>query len=874
MSLKVHATPAGGGLLEREEPLATLFEALSDARLDVGRAVLVAGEAGAGKTTLVRAFCDTVDGRARVLVGACDPLSTPRPLGPFLDVLEGEAELVALVQSDARPADVFRALRTWLAEQPTVLVLEDLHWADEASLDVVRLLIRRIADLPVLVVATFRDDELQRSHPMQILLGDLATATAVDRLALAPLSRDAVSTLALGHDVDPDAVYRMTAGNPFFVVQVLAAEGDELPATIRDAVLARTGGLDSEALDLLEVVALVPPRAEPWLLDAVAGDSLDRIEDCLSSGLVASDERGVSFRHELARLATVDVIPSTRRRAIHRRVLAALAGRPDQELDHSRLAHHAEAAGDAAAVLLFAPEAARSAAAAGAYREAAAQYERALRFGAALEPGERAELLEGRSRACYLADDQLEAIEVIREAIRCRQEQRAPLQEARALSELADYLSCRGFFGDALETKDRAVGLVEGHAEQLEHAYVLQAAGRFRLDGDYDASIELGGKAVEIGERFGDDHVAGHARVTVGVATGRRDLDAGLRLLEESVRLARDSGQPEVVARAFNAMGYICAAEYRHEQADAYYEAGLEHCAEYTSDLWRINMLALSALSFLAQGRFDDASRRAVAILDDPRESPWPHHTALVVLALVRARRGDPGARDALAETSTVDLQPEEFDAVVDQAAAHAEIAWMDRRSEEVRAATEATLQEAIVRGDTEATARLVFWRRLAGLETGVPTDVSGPYALALADKWKQAADEWTGRGRPYEAALALSQSHDVAALRRAHAELQRIGARPLAALVARELRDLGARDIPRGPRRSTRTNDAKLTTRELDVLALLADGLRNADIADRLVVSRRTVDHHVSSILRKLGVRNRGEAVAAATRIGLLEDR
>jgi ATP/maltotriose-dependent transcriptional regulator MalT len=321
-------------------------------------------------------------------------------------------------------------------------------------------------------------------------------------------------------------------------------------------------------------------------------------------------------------------------------------------------------------------------------------------------------------------------------------------------------------------------------------------------------------------------------------------------------------------------MGYICAAEYRHEQADAYYEAGLEYCAEHTSDLWRINMLALSGLSFLAQGRFDDASRRAVAILDDPRESPWPHHTALVVLGLVRARRGDPGARDALAETSTVDLQPEEFDAVVDEAAAHAEIAWMDRRPEEVRDATEAALQEAIERGDTEATSRLLFWRRLAELEPGVPTDVSGPYALALAGKWEQAADEWTRRGQPYETALALSQSGDVAALRRAHAELQRIGARPLAALVARELRDLGARDIPRGPRRSTRTNDAELTVRELDVLALLADGLRNTDIADRLVVSRRTVDHHVSAILRKLGVRTRGEAVAAATRIGLLEDR
>jgi len=874
MSLKAHTAYAGGDLLERDEQLATLFEALSDARLGNGRIVLVAGEAGAGKTSLARGFCDAVADRARIVVGACDPLSTPRPLGPFLDVVEGNDELFELVHAGARPADVFGPVRAWLGEEPTVLVLEDLHWGDEATLDVLRLLTRRIEDVPLLVVGTFRDDGLARAHPMRILLGDLATAASVDRLVLAPLSRDAVRELAVGHDVDPEVLYRTTEGNPFFVTQVLASGATGVPATVRDAVLARSAGLDHAALGLLEVIALVPPRAEARLLDAVAGDSLDRIEDCLSSGLVTSDERGVSFRHELARLAMVDVIPSTRRRAIHRRILAALAGRPDQELDHARLAHHAEAAGDAAVVLLHAPEAARSAAAAGAYREAAAQYARALRFGAALGPGERAELLEGRSRACYLADDQLEAIDVIREAIRCRQAQRAPLQEARALSELADYLYCRGFLSDGHVTKDRALRLLEGHTEQREHAYVLQAAGRFRLDGDHDASIEFGGRAVEIGERFGDEHVAGHARVTVGVATGQRDLDAGLRLLEEAVQLARDTGQPEVVARAFNAMGFICAAKYRHEQADAYYEAGLEYCAEHTSDLWRINMLAQSALSFLAQGRFEAASRRAVAILDDPRESPWPHHTALVVLALVRARRGDPGARDALAEIGTVDLQPEEFDAVVDEATARAEIAWMDRRRDDVRDATEATLQVAIDRGDTEAASRLVFWRRLAELETGVPTGASGPYALALAGEWGQAAEEWARRGQPYEAALALSQTGDVDALRRAHAELKRLGARPLAAMVARELRARGARDIPRGPRATTRANGAELTPRELEVLGLLAGGLRNTEIAGRLFLSPRTVDHHVSAILRKLNSRTRGEAVAAAGGLGLLEDR
>jgi len=855
-------------LLEREALLESLAASFGAARRGTGRLALVSGEAGAGKTSLVHRFCEELPRGTTVLSGACDPLITPRPLGPFLEI--GERSDRAIGGASAH--DVAGALLE-LAREPVVLVVEDVHWADEATLDVLRLIGRRVSSTSALVVVTYRDDELARDHSLRICLGDLATTEGVDRLHVEPLTVGGVRELAAGRDVDPVALFELTSGNPFYVTEVLAGGNGVVPETVRDIVLARVAQLSPPAAAVVEAASIAPPSLDAPLLLAVCGEAADSVDECLASGVVHTIDGSVAFRHELARTTVEASLSPARRLALHRAVLLAL-GDEQRGLDLARLAYHAEAADDEPAVLRFAPAAAEQAARAGSYREAAAQYDRALRFAGHLSPGERAELLEGRSRACYLADDQLEAIAVIREAIRYRQEQDAPLQEARALTELADYLSCRGFLRESEETVQRARELVSGRPEQREHAYVLEAAGRFRTDGDHAARIELAAEALAIGERVGDEHVAGHARVTVGTATALGDLDAGLPLLEEAVRIARRSGQSEVVARALNNMGAVCASHYRHELADAYYDAALEHCAEHTSDLWRINILALSALSLLMQGRFDDATRQAGAILDDARESPWPHHTALVVLGLVRARRGDPGAREALAETANVDLQPEELDAVVDRAAARAEIAWLERRPEEVDAVTEATLQAALERGDTEAVARLAFWRRLAGTETDGDPGGESPYGLALAGKWAEAADEWAARGQPYEAALALSRSGDVRALRRAHAQLLRLGAGPLAAMVARELREKGVRDVPRGPRATTRANEAELTRRELQVMELLAEGRRNAEIAERLFVSPRTVDHHVAAILRKLGAHTRGEAVAAAGRLGLLEDR
>ena len=690
-------------LLERGESISALSGFLGSVQADAtGLLVWIGGEAGVGKTSLLRRFCELQRKLAPALWGGCEPLRTPRPLGPFVDIagMVG-GELARLVAAAARPHEVAVTLLDALRGRGlTVLVLEDLHWADEATLDVLTLLAARIRSVPALVLASYRDDELERGSALMVLLGEKAPRAR--RLKVERLSRAAVAELAEPHGLDAAELYGRTGGNPFFVTEVLATGGERLPVTVRDAVLARAARVSEPAQRLLDAVAIVPGPAEMWLLQGLAGDLVRYLDECLASGMLAASGTAISFRHELARLAIEEAISPARRLELHRAALAALEDTADSDV--ARLAEHAEAASDAQAVLKYAPAAAARAASVGAHREAAALYGRAVRF--VDEASARAGLLDSQAREAYLTGDFAEAFEACSEALVSHRAAGAVRKEAGSLRLHGRLLLQLGRDEDAIAAGKTAIALLETLRPDrdlaLAYANLAELAMTREDPGQASAWAQ---RALEVAHEFDDSETASHADVYIGAIEAKRGDSAGSARLERTLEAAIDAGFEEVAAEAFNWLVREAVRARNFVSVDLYLARGVEYCSERDLGNWRQSLVAMGARADLDRGRWSDAAGGAARVLRTARTQASAPALARSVLALVRARRGDPGVDEALEfPVATHDAsiaRPRPVSAPpptskMHLAAARAEIAWLKGEPAAVLEATEEAFDLAV----------------------------------------------------------------------------------------------------------------------------------------------------------------------------------
>jgi DNA-binding CsgD family transcriptional regulator/tetratricopeptide (TPR) repeat protein len=853
-------------LLERDQLLAELEELLDVARTGSGSLALVAGEAGAGKTSLVRSLEERAGERVLMLKGQCDPLVTPRPLSPLYDMAtEPESGLSALLAGDTPPIEIFDSLLGRLrgALRPVLIVVEDVHWADVATLDFLRFIGRRVEQSKGVVVCTYRDDEIGPDHPLRIVLGQLGPLPSTHRLSIPSLSETAVAQLIGERPLDAQNLHRLTGGNAFFVTEVIAGGGD-LPLSVKDAVLARASRLSAGARRVVEAVSIAPRSLEIDRVRLLAGSGVDQVDEAVASGVLIAEGDALRFRHELARAAVEESMPPARRLELHRLMLTLLE--EEDPPDFARLAHHAVRSGSGASVAKYAPEAAGEASKRGSHREAVALFKAALQHHDLLGEERTAEIRRLFSAELGVIDDLAESLKQAELAADYHRRAQQPVTLALALARVAGARWRLNDSPGAWAAVDEAISILEPLGAGRELAYSLYLSSHHHmLARRLDESMSVIQKARAIAEEAGSDDVLWMADMMIGtidIVLG--DAAQGASNLWEAKRRAEADSDANAVNIALSMLGSGGGEARLYEHAIRALDEGIDQGLRHDHDYGVSYMRAWHARIAFEQGRWDDAATYAELV-----DRTTSDRTGIAVvtargaLGRVRVRRGDPGGPELLEPILAVQ-DAHELQHVWSPIAGLAEHHWLTGHAEKMAEVLARGYRKALKTDSRWARGELGFWMWKAGVIDRAPERAAEPFALHMAGHWRQAAEAWKEIGCPYEVGLALAEGDHEGVLE-AVTIFDSLGARPAAGMARARLRELGVDRIPRGPSAETRANPAGLTARQLEVLELMESGLSNAEIADRLFVSKKTVEHHVSAIFSKLGVTTRAKAIATA---------
>jgi DNA-binding CsgD family transcriptional regulator/tetratricopeptide (TPR) repeat protein len=873
-------------LLERKNDLAKLSLLWANATAGWGKTVLITGEAGVGRTSFLQQFSQEIKNTGAYYVGCCEPLFSPRPLGPLYDIAPRLGKtFTQSIRNQENHSVIFASLLEELSRsaKPICLVIEDAQWADAGTLDLIQYLGRRIEALPILFVLSYRTCELAADHPLKAALGSLLREHT-DRIDLLPLSRECVAGLAHKHSVRTDLLYELTQGNPFYLTEVLNTSSDTLPETVTRFIASKLAALSPAARQLCELVSTIPNEAELSVISQITfgcesklkGDDPELVERCTNSGLIDFTGTGLRFRHEIARRAVENSLSVLKRKSWHGVMLEIMIR--DQTLPKARLVHHAAQAGLGALVLELAPQAAQEASLAGAHREACHHFATAIPFAKHSPLQVQAMLYEGWAYHGLMSTSMdSRFVEALKRAITLWKEIGNVERVGYNLRMLSVLNWSLGRIEDSFACVTEAIALLEkippSHA--LAMAYSMRSQN-FVATSNLDQAIIWGEKALKVATKLEATEAIVHALCNLGTALMRSHCVEGETMIKRSIAIGQARGFHEPTGVAYINYCESLLWQFRLAEAELVCNEGLDFVKR--TGAWALSFSLMGLLAQIAArlNRFGESQTLAQKVLENTSLSPLVRWPALAATAMCLTRIGHPDGFAKLDElvalSRKLSLPHHQLHASIMQV----ETFWIAGDLVRAKRALASALE---LRGDESSPWLIgqlsIWWHRLnTRLDpSGLPVDVAiaAPFALEISGDVMGAASWWSERAFTFEQAICLMHAGDDGLVAAAQL-LTQIEATPAVHRLRQLARKLKIQGVKRGHYGSAASNSFHLTAREIAILQFVAKGLSDGEIAEKVARSKRTIQNHVGSLLSKVGVKNRLTLVSVVQRSGLLK--
>jgi DNA-binding CsgD family transcriptional regulator len=863
-------------LIEREQPLTLIHTLFQKVQQEEGHCIFISGEAGIGKTSLLKAFVNKIKSTTRVYQGTCDALFTPRPLAPLKDIMiqlqKDFGELTTTVHDrDFLFSQFFYQLKT--LDQPAVLIFEDIHWADEATIDLIKFVSRRITQLQCLFILTYRDAEPHSKQALTSVFGQLSSTTFT-RLQILPLSRQAVDKMAEEKGYKGEDVFAITAGNPFYVTEILATYSTGVPENVKDSILSIYDRLDEDKRYIWQILSVLPTGFEVNYLKTMDPLYRGNIYHCLELQILVIDNGIISFKHELFRRIIESSLSPFLRIDLNRRILELFRESFEKNQEIERIVHHAKAANANELVVTYAPLAAQHAASFGAHVQASKLYLTAIEYYQGNEVDMLVSLYQSYVYECYLSNQIPEAIIYSGKALKILESGFDKEKKGSCLRLLSRLWWLQGNRTKAETYAAEAINLMINEPSSVAKAMCLSNMSQLKmLSDEVEDAIYWGEKAIAMAEELFNDKIKCHALNNVGTALCRiqSSRHQGNTMLQESLDIALANGFHEDVARAYTNLGSSALIMKDYDFAEKVLKDGIDYGEEKDLNNWTMFLLSELARLYFEKGRWEEADNLAKTVLHDQNQGRLSRTEALVVLAKIKMRNATGDPLPLFLEAKSVALEMKELPTMVPALTGLLEYEWLTGMKVIDTATLDLTISMVEQKGNAYENSEFTFWLLKARNQRINPKTFFQGYNISTPSAVNISSSLWQSLGCPYEQALTLFEGTD-GQKRQALDILDRLGATATFQKLKFFMRSSGIRKLPKGIRKTTRANTANLTLRELDVLYHLKKGLQNKEIGEQLFISAKTVDHHISSILFKLNVNSRTKAVQRAIETELIK--